>query len=130
MHSFSASSLLSQGTTPAVPADAVYLSGDLPASSILHVALNHLKSFRPPRIDYSLRANQESLHDDTEHIQDDLERKNERKAHVLVLTPSREDLATALAEENDTSLIAGGPRSALHELLDQIEVKSVLRNRS
>ena len=125
MHSFAASSLFSQATTPAVPANAVYLSGHLPASSLLHLALNHLKSFRPPRIDYSLQANQESLHDDSEHIQYEQERQNERKAHVLILTPNRADLMQALKDGNDTSLTAPGSNSVLHKLLDRIEIKSV-----
>lgn len=128
MHRFSAGALFNQSTTPAVPANAVYLSGQLPASSVLHIALNHLKSFRPPAIDFSLQSNQDSLYDDAGNTEAELPQKDARKAHVLLLTPDRATLANALAEERDTSLTARGSNSALHKLLDRIEIKSVHRS--
>ncbi|GAA5968993.1 hypothetical protein JCM21900_002092 [Sporobolomyces salmonicolor] len=129
---------------PGVGAASVALTGELPASSLFHLALNHL---RGEQHDYhggvdldeelgvsanakgKLRAVEEDEGEAAQGMSDD-ERLRGRfrptprqKRHVLILTPDRTALRQELIDECDVSLFGCRRDVETMKLLDRVEIK-------
>ncbi|KAK4703375.1 hypothetical protein P7C70_g2840, partial [Phenoliferia sp. Uapishka_3] len=92
-----------------VLASSLALVGPLPASSLLHLALNHLRSHRP-----------DNSSDDGVEKQIAHERGS---AHVLVLSSSRTGWRDALVKERDSALFGDETEPDVADLLEKIEFK-------
>jgi hypothetical protein len=99
-------------TSTAIPIDhGVFLSGPLPRSSILHLALNHLR--------YGTR---------TGDPENDTTKGKSRETstdgrHVLLLCPDRTGWRDDLISQRDLELLEQDLDSTLVQLLSQIEIK-------
>ncbi|GAA5892774.1 hypothetical protein JCM5296_004019 [Sporobolomyces johnsonii] len=129
---------------PGVDAASVALTGELPASSLFHLAINHLRGEQhdcssgaeldqEPRLSAKakgkLRAIDEGQEEPEEGISD-VERllrssrpAPRQKRHVLILTPDRTKLRQELIDECDVSLFGSRRDVETIRLLDRIEIK-------
>ena len=135
------------GQTPlALPASSLALIGPLPSSSLLHLALNHLRAtdseLHPPSRPLSARARgkQRARDDDDLDLSaapddsgdehgDELgtgRRSVEQQRRVLVLTPDEAALRDELAREGDVSLFGSRRDAETIRLLDKVDIRCVL----
>lgn len=106
----------SSSSLPPIPAHSgVFLTGPLSVSSLLHLALHHLSS--PLRPD----APEQRGVDSSDRARG---KQPERARHVLILSPVRAALRSALVEENDLAL-AGDTNGRSIQRLEKVEIKSV-----
>ncbi|SGY31941.1 BQ5605_C002g01284 [Microbotryum silenes-dioicae] len=123
-HSFDSSSPFPRRFDASVPtllkARSIALTGPLPTSSVLHVAVAHLRGH-----------SSEGDHDD-DHSQHSLEARQDddqvgpERRHVLVLTSDQAKWRDSLIRESDTSLFSTSTRSvdaSFVSYLDRVEIK-------
>jgi len=132
-------------TAPNLNTPTLALIGNLPASAVLHYALNHLE--RQEEESYSLERNEglsekakgkrKAFEDDFADEQEgdigDLEeegigseqrgQRKPRQRHVLVLTPNLPELRQRLVNENDVSLFGRKRDAEKAKMLDRITFK-------
>ncbi|SCZ90786.1 BZ3500_MvSof-1268-A1-R1_Chr1-3g02249 [Microbotryum saponariae] len=123
-HSFDSSSPFPRRFDASVPtllkARSIALTGPLPTSSVLHVAVAHLRG-RSSEGDHDVDHSQHSL----EARQEDDQVGPERR-HVLVLTSDQAKWRDSLIRESDTSLFSTSSRSvdaSFVSYLDRVEIK-------
>ncbi|SCV68703.1 BQ2448_824 [Microbotryum intermedium] len=126
-HSFDSTSPFPRRFDASVPtllrARSIALTGPLPTSSVLHLAVAHLRG---------RSVNDDDDDDDDDgHSQESLEARREEQAtddrrHVLVLTSDQAKWRDSLIRENDTSLFSTSTRSvdaSFVSCLDRVEIK-------
>lgn len=96
------SSSLSAPTSQIIHTSSLALTGPLPISSLLHIAINHLR---------------------TEGKGKSKETECNREAQVLILSPDRSGLREGLISENEGSLNGLRIDGELAGLLDRVEIK-------
>jgi hypothetical protein len=97
----------------------VALSGALPASSLLHLALNHLRC--QPALAPDDEQDSESERDGAARKR--RKREEEVERHVLILTPDRTALREALIKEKDLSLMGSTRDAQTTAVLDRVDIK-------
>ena len=129
-------------TAPNLNTPTLALIGNLPASAVLHYALNHLE--RQEEESYNLERD-EGLsekakgkrkaveNDSAEEFEGDIEeeeiepgqrgKRKPRQRHVLVLTPDLPELRQRLINENDVSLFGRKRDAEKAKLLSRITFK-------
>ncbi|BGP29030.1 hypothetical protein JCM10296v2_000766 [Rhodotorula toruloides] len=120
----------------AIPAASVAFIGPLPDSSLIHLALNHLRAGEAP--DY-LSNDEEGLSEKARgkrrdyEVEKDVEAEEQgggpsrsapkQSRRVLILTPERETLRDELARDSDVSLFGMRRDGETTRLLDMIDIR-------
>ncbi|GAA5942036.1 hypothetical protein JCM10213_004368 [Rhodosporidiobolus nylandii] len=114
----------------AVPASSVALLGPLVTSSLLHLALNHLRPEEERKQDVSSLSetakgkqrvtNEGSVEEEDVPL---LRRKTRRERRVLILTPDRDVLREELSKESDVSLFGARRSGETARLLDLVDIR-------
>ena len=98
--------------SPSISTSSLALTGPLPAASLLHLALSHLRAPPPP------------LDDDQGFTEEpSLPPEPGPEARVLVLSSDRAAWRDALVKERDVTLFGVEVESDLVGLLDRVEIK-------
>ncbi|GAA5892560.1 hypothetical protein JCM6882_005647 [Rhodosporidiobolus microsporus] len=119
----------------AVPASSIALFGPLPTSSLIHLALNHLRgeggqTARTEGISEKARGKQREV-DDEESFHDDEDdfppppRSTGKERRVLILTPDASVLREELSKEGDVSLFGSRRSSETARLLDLVDIRTL-----
>ncbi|GAA6043550.1 hypothetical protein JCM8097_001217 [Rhodosporidiobolus ruineniae] len=109
-----------------MPASSVALVGALPASSLLHLALNHL---RADQLSEKARGKRRAMDDETDFPEEEeaahslAAGKKDQERRVLVLTPTQDLLRDELVKEGDVSLFGSRRSGETARLLDLVDIR-------
>ncbi|GAA5941946.1 hypothetical protein JCM10213_004344 [Rhodosporidiobolus nylandii] len=135
MLSFSPADLFSptQSTSAApqaVPTSSVALLGPLPTSSLLHLALNHLRPEEERKQDASPLSEtvkgKRRVMDEGSMEEEDVPlhgRKTRMERRVLIVTPDQDVLRDELSKESDVSLFGARRSGETARLLDLVDIR-------
>ncbi|GAA6005680.1 hypothetical protein JCM10207_005293 [Rhodosporidiobolus poonsookiae] len=119
-------------SVPALPASSVALFGHLPHSSILHLALNHLRfqDAQPdltPALSEKARGKQRAKDDEADEDDEFAfpRRKTDSTGRVLVLTPDAGVFRDELIKEGDVSLFGARRDAETARLLDLVDIREL-----
>ncbi|GAA6043541.1 hypothetical protein JCM8097_001213 [Rhodosporidiobolus ruineniae] len=118
----------------AMPASSVALVGALPAASLLHLALNHLRNddeegSSVDQLSEKARGKRRAVDDEDDFLEEEEAApslptgKKGQERRVLVLTPAQDLLRDELVKEGDVSLFGSRRSGETARLLDLVDIR-------